>query len=478
MAARKIGFQQLKNRWQAGQRWFTDRPNVQRWLAILRLSLFQFGMGLSLAPLTGTLNRVLISELAVPALIVSLLLALHYFVSPARVMIGFRSDRDRAKGFWRTPYLVIGAMLTYGGLATAPFSLILLSGDGSLPFAVALGVCLAIFLAYGIGVNIVETIYLAMVSDITPPSERGRVLAILWMMLILGTIVGSLIIGELLIDYSHYRLIQVMQGSAVAFIVLAFLAMFNQERLQPNGRLANHFGEAPKIRESLGSSLRMLLHQPYLRGLFAVLFIATLGFATHDVLLEPYGGQILGMSVSETTRLTAWWGGAMLLAIASAGYLIWRRVSPARLLLFGMVGGTLGFVLISTAGQSNEPLTFYQGIALIGAGRGLFIVGSLVLVMSLVDSQHTGLFLGLWGVSQALAQGVGTIIGGFVRDFTLNLTSSPLQGYVTVYLASAICLTIAALLMIALRIERRVQSGELRSPWADLGQVNADQVLF
>jgi BCD family chlorophyll transporter-like MFS transporter len=164
------------------------------WLRVFRLSLFQFGMGLSLAPLTGTLNRVLINELGIAAFLVGSLLALHYFISPARVIVGFKSDVHRAAGRWRTPYLVLGAMLTYGGLATAPFSLILLSGEGYLPFPLAVIVCFGIFFAYGLGVNIAETIYLAIVSDVTPPEERGRVLSILWVALVLGTIVGSLLI--------------------------------------------------------------------------------------------------------------------------------------------------------------------------------------------------------------------------------------------------------------------------------------------
>lgn len=455
-----------------------SHPSVAYWLKVLRLGLFQFGMGLSLAPITGTLNRVLIDELGIPAVAVGVLIALHYFVSPTRALIGFRSDQERAKGNWRMPYLVLGAMLTYGGLATAPFSLILLSGDGSLTFWPAMIVCLAIFLAYGIGVNVVETIYLATVSDITPARERGRVLATLWAMLVLGTVVGALVIGQLLLDYSHYRLIQVMQGSAVVFIALTFVSMYGQERLRPNGQLVDHVEGSVPIRETLPGSLRMLAGQPLLLGLFAVLFIATLGFATHDVLLEPYGGQVLGMSVTATTRLTAWWGGAMLIAIAFAGWLLWRRVSPVLLIMLGGMLGALGFLTVSLAGGVQAVDQFRSGVALIGMGRGMFIVGSLALIMSLVDAHHAGLFLGLWGVMQALAQGIGTIAGGLTRDIAQALSGSTLMGYTLVYSASASFLTLAVVLVVILRLERRVRSGAVRSPWAELGQVNADQIIF
>jgi MFS transporter, BCD family, chlorophyll transporter len=477
MVLDKVGIG-LRGALRNSQEWLRQHSRVAYWLKILRLGLFQFGMGLSLAPITGTLNRVLIDELGIPAVAVGLLIAIHYFVSPTRALIGFRSDQERAKGNWRTPYLVLGAMLTYGGLSTAPFSLILLSGDGSLSFVPAMIMCTLIFLAYGLGVNIVETIYLATVSDVTPPAERGKVLAVLWGMLVFGTVVGSLIIGQLLLEYSHYRLIQAMQGTAVIFIALTFISMFGQERLKSNGQLVDHVEGSILVRETLLGSLRLLARQRLLMALFAVLFIATLGFSTHDVLLEPYGGQVLGMSVAATTRLTAWWGGAMLLAIGLAAWLIWQRRSPVLLIMLGGGVGALGFVVVSLAGGAEQVALFRGGVALIGLGRGLFIVGSLAVIMSLVDNQHAGLFLGLWGVMQALAQGIGTISGGLSRDIAQSLSGSVLTGYTVVYSASALLLSTAVLLIILLRLDRRMRSGGVRSPWSELGQVNADQIIF
>lgn len=459
------------------RRWLEQHPNMARWLGVFRLGLFQFGMGVSLAPLTGTLNRVLIDELQVPAVAVGFLLALHYFVSPTRALIGFRSDVDRAAGHWRTPYLVLGAMLTYGGLATAPFSLILLSGDGSITFPVAMVICTLIFLAYGIGVNVVETIYLATVSDITPSRERGRVLGVLWIMLVLGTIVSSIVIGQLLINYNHIRLIQVMQGSAVVFVALTFVAMYNQERLKPNGELIDA-GEPIVVRETLMQSLRLLAAQRPLRNLFVVLFLATLGFATHDVLLEPYGGQVLGLSVTQTTQLTALWGGGMLLGITVAGVSLWRGRSPVLLIAGGCLAGLAGFLGVTLASSEALATPFRLGAILIGVGRGAFIVGALALVMSLVDKNHAGLFIGLWGITQALAQGFGTIGGGLMRDLVQRATDDVALGYTSVYAASMSLLALSVLLLFALRLSRQLRSGVVRSPWASLDQANVDQIIF
>ncbi len=456
--------------------WFEAHPNAQWWARILRLGLIQFGVGLSLAPITGTLNRVLITDLQIPAVAVGVLIAMHYFVSPVRVMIGYHSDKARSAGHWRTPYLVFGVMLTFGGLACAPFALILLSGDGSIGFWPALFICLGIFLAYGIGINIVETVYLAIVSDITPPEERGKVITVLWVMLIMGTVVSAVIVSAALINYSHQLLIQVMQLSAVIFVILTVIALWGQERLMPNGRVISRV-ETVRVRLSLRESLQRLSEQEVLKALFVMIFIATMAFATHDVLLEPYGGEVLGMSVSETMSLTALWGVMMMGGVGSAGFLLWRKRSPVSLIGIGCVVGLLGFGMISMASHIETAQSFSIGIALVSLGRGIFLVGSVILVMSLTDISHAGLFLGIWGIVQGLAQGFGVIGGGLLRDVTQYLTDNIALGYTAVYMTSLSLLLIVVLLLVS-RFGKRLQVREIRMPWAGMEEIPADQLAF
>lgn len=456
--------------------WYAAHPAVGRWAAVLRLGLFQFGVGLSLAPITGTLNRVLIGDLRISAAVVALLISLHYFVSPIRAIIGYESDKARSAGKWRTPYVVLGVMLTYGGLATAPFALILLGGNSSLPFAPALVICLLIFLAYGAGINIVETIYLALVSDITPPKSRVKVLAVLWMMLVLGTVVSGIIVSGLLVEYSHKLLIQVMQGSAVTFVILTVIALWQQERLRPDGSIDSDV-EVVRVRLSLWESIRLLGRQPILKALFAVFFVATMAFATHDVLLEPYGGQVLGMSVSATMRLTVLWGIAMIGGVSAAALLLWRGRSPVLVIGLGCLLGLIGFGVISIAGHEMLIGPFRVGVGLISMGRGLFIVGSVLLVMSLTDVGHAGLFLGIWGIVQGLAQGIGTIGGGVVRDLAQYQTGSVVLGYTIVY-ATSLVLLLGALAALLFYLGRRLRVGELKIPWSGLEEIPADQLAF
>jgi BCD family chlorophyll transporter-like MFS transporter len=268
-----------------------------------------------------------------------------------------------------------------------------------------------------------------------------------------------------------------MQGSAVIFVGLTFLSMLNQERLKPNGELLD-VAEPVRVRETLSQSLRRLIEQRPLRNLFIILFLATLGFATHDVLLEPYGGQVLAMSVTETTQLTALWGAGMLATITLAGWLLWRSTSPVVLISLGCFLGAAGFLTVTLSGNAGLVNPFRSGVALIGMGRGMFIVGGLALVMALVDKNHTGLFIALWGITQAMAQGFGTIGGGLTRDIVQYLTGTIAIGYQVVYSASLTLLITTMVLLAVLRLGRQIRNGEIRSPWAALDQANVDQIMF
>lgn len=456
--------------------WVRQKPRLVFWLGILRLGLFQLGVGLSLAPITGTLNRVLIDELAISAAVVALLISMHYFVSPIRAVIGYRSDKSRSVGKWRTPYIVLGVMLTYGGLALAPFALILLGGNGTIPFWLALIICIGIFMGYGAGVSIVETVYLALVSDITPKEDRGKVLSVLWMMLIGGTVLSAIIVSGLLVDYSHLLLIKVMQGSAIAFVALTVIALWQQEQLNPDGSIKSDL-ETVRIRLGLWESIQLLSKEKVLKGLFVVIFIATMAFATHDVLLEPYGGQVLNMSVSSTMQLTALWGLATIVGVTFAAFLLWRKKAPVLLIAAGCLVGLCGFAVISYASDATLVGPFRVGVVLISLGRGLFLVGSVILVMSLTDVSHAGLFLGIWGIVQAMAQGVGTIGGGVIRDLAQYLTGSVVLGYTVVY-AGSLLLLLTVIMILAFRLGKQLRVSEIKMPWAGVEEIPADQLAF
>jgi len=352
----------------------------------------------------------------------------------------------------------------------------LLGGDGSIPFWLALIICIGIFVGYGSGVSIVETVYLALVSDITPKEDRGKVLSALWMMLVIGTVLSAVIVSGLLVDYSHMLLIKVMQGSAIAFVLLTVLALRQQEELNPDGSIKSDL-ETVRIRLSLWESIQLLGKERVLKGLFVVIFIATMAFATHDVLLEPYGGQVLNMSVSATMQLTALWGLATIVGVSLAAYFLWRKKAPVLLIAAGCAVGLGGFAVISYASDATLVAPFRVGVVLISIGRGLFLVGSIILVMSLTDVSHAGLFLGIWGIVQAMAQGLGTIGGGIIRDLAQYQTGSVVLGYTIVYIGSLLLL-LTVILILAFSLGKQLRVSEIKMPWSGVEEIPADQLAF
>jgi MFS transporter, BCD family, chlorophyll transporter len=213
------------------------------------------------------------------------------------------------------------------------------------------------------------------------------------------------------------------------------------------------------------------------RSFFAVIFIATLAFATHDVLLEPYGGQVLGMTVSQTMQLTALWGVSTIVGVTLGGIFLWRRQPPVLLIGLGCVVGAVGFGLISIASDGALVNPFRAGVALISVGRGFFLVGSLILVMSITDVSHAGLLFGVYGIVQAMALGFGTIGGGIVRDVAQHQTGSVVLGYTIVY-ATSLVLLVTVVLVLAFRLGSQLNVRDIRLPWSGLEEVPADQLAF
>lgn len=398
---------------------------------LLRLSLFQFGVGFSMVVFTGSLNRVLIYEEGIPAGIVGWLLSLGLFVAPIRALLGFRSDREKKTyGYRRLPYIWYGMMMVFCALSAAPFVLLLLSkssaiGQTETPMSVAIGLSTFIFLLYALGVHVSQTGYLALVTDLTPRQDRSRAVAFLWIMLIIGQILSSLVISVWLQDFSPFKLIQVMQTSSVLFLVLAIAGIWKQDKpVEVTDEEGNLKGQVGKLFAS--GKMRLL---------FAIVFIGTLGLTMQDVLLEPYGGQVLRMTVSQTSGLTALWGMGMLMAMLAAWKVLPKLQSPLGIVVLGCVAGLVGFGLITYASVTLSVVVFATGTAIIGFANGLFLIATLSLIMSMADLQTAGLYVGLWGLTQTTATGLGTLAGSNARDMVTASTNSIAGGYTAVYVA-------------------------------------------
>ena len=202
---------------------------------LLRLSLFQVSVGMGLVLLNGMLNRIMIVELGIAATLVSALVAIPILFAPFRALIGHRSDHHRsALGWRRTPYIWMGTLIQFGGLAILPFALLVLSGRGYMePGIFGYVAAAAAFLMVGIGLHTTQTAGVSLATDLAPEQSRPRVVALLYVMLLVGMVLASLIFGSLLTSFGYTRLIQIVQGAAVVTMVINVVALWKQEARQP-----------------------------------------------------------------------------------------------------------------------------------------------------------------------------------------------------------------------------------------------------
>jgi len=362
---------------------------------LLRLSLVQVSVGISLVLLVGTLNRVTIVELGLAASIVASMIALPVLFAPFRVLIGYRSDTYRCVLGWRrVPFLFRGAMLQFGGLAIMPFALLVLAGEGQAARAPAwIGqVSAAIaFLLVGAGLHTTQTVGLALATDLCRPEQRPNMVGLMYVMLLVGMIGSALVFGLALEPFSPGRLIQVIQASAVVTLALNGIALWKQE---PRRR---GLDAQPSDDPGFAEAIALYLSANRAVARLVAIGLGTMAFGMQDVLLEPYGGEVLGMTVSETTRLTAGLAGGSLAGFALASRVLSRGADPFRMALGGGVAGVAGFAAVLAAAPVGSAALFVVGVLAVGFGGGLFGHGTLTATMNLAPKDQVGLALGAWG---------------------------------------------------------------------------------
>ncbi len=390
---------------------------------LLRLSLFQVSVGMAVVLLTGTLNRVMIVEMGVSAWLVALMVSLPLVFAPFRALVGFRSDTHKSLLGWRrVPYIWMGTLLQFGGLAIMPFALIVLSGDTHGPVVIGqIGAALA-FLLVGAGLHTTQTAGLALATDLAPHASRPRVVALLYVMLLLGMVGSGMLLGLLLADFSQVRLIQVIQGTALLTMCLNLIALWKQEARDPART------DPARVRPTFRASWRALLDSGRSVRLLVAVGLGAAAFSMQDILLEPYGGQILHLGVGATTALTALQACGALLAFTLAAQWLSDGHDPNRLAAWGALAGICAFVAVIFAEPLESAFLFRVGTILIGFGGGFFAVGTLTAAMNLDLQGHNGLALGAWGAVQATGTGVAIALGGALRDGVAALAAQGALG--------------------------------------------------
>jgi MFS transporter, BCD family, chlorophyll transporter len=427
-------------------------------LTILRLGLFQMGLGIMSILTLGVLNRVLIDPalLAIPATIAGGTLAMYQFVSPIRVWVGQISDSKRLFGTHRTGYIRLGALLfTLSSFVAVQViwqladSLKLYGWAGNTYGWV--GLLALMFAFYGVCVSASSTPFAALLVDVSDEDNRSKVVGIVWGMLMVGIVMGAVISGSLLkgltpetLQASVNHLFMVLPPCVFG---LALIATFGiEKRYSRYGYRSAVAGREDQI--TFKAALRILTASPQTGIFFGFLVFMTLGLFMQQPILEPYGGEVFGMTVSQSTQLNAFWGIGTLIGIAVTGFLIvphWGKKATAR---FGCIAVSVCFLGVIAVGFTHSQLALQGAMILLGLGYGLVTNSAVSLMLDLTAAETAGTFLGAWGLAQALSQASATVMGGALLDLgRYTFRSQSLLAYSLVFSVEALLMLLAVRLL-------------------------------
>jgi BCD family chlorophyll transporter-like MFS transporter len=402
----------------------------------LQLGLIHVAVAMTLVPINSTLNRVMIKELALTATLVAMLASLPYLFSPIQVAIGSFADRHPIMGRRRTPYIILGLLLCVTGVIVSPQVAFLLAED----WWSGLGLGILAFGAWGMGFNFATVSYLSLASEISGEGGRGRTIATMFFMMIVGIIVTAITLSNLVDPYTPEALVRSFLYVGVAALVLGLAGLVKlEERVEPGAAGASEG-------HSWSVMVQAIFANKQARFFFWYLIILLIALLGQDILLEPYGGQAFGMAVRTTTRITSIWGVCVLATLVVAGVLE-RRVAKKTVARWGGLIAMLGFLLIAGSGIIHSQPVFWVGVILLGGGTGLSTVSNLSLMLDMTTPNNVGLFIGAWGMANAISRLAGFMLSGSIRDAITRVAQNPVTGYVVVFGILAMLLLISLVML-------------------------------
>ncbi len=456
-------------------------PTVKT-LTILRLGLFNLGLGLMSVLTLAILNRVMIGELSIPATITAGAIAMSQFIAPARVWFGQLSDNKPLFGLHRSSYVRIGTVVFSIAVFCAvqivwQLGIAVRNGGNwiwdtqTIGFTALLGL---IFAIYGLAISSSSTPFTALLVDISEEKERSKLVAIVWSMLMVGIVIGgisgkiilrtieqtgvilgvnlgtNLLTGEQALKTS----IETLQNTInpiftfvpLIIIGLVFIATWGVEKKYSRfGDRSNFKNREDSI--TLKDSLKILTSSRQTGIFFSFLIVFTISLFMQEAVLEPYGGEVFGMSIADTTFLNSFWGVGILLGYSMTGFFVIPRLGKTKTARIGCFLTAICFLLIILAGFTQQPLILQATMVLFGIAAGVATIGGISLMLDLTAAATAGTFIGAWGLAQAMSRALATVTGGIVLDLGRSIFHTPLLAYSSVFAIQAIGMLLAIVLL-------------------------------
>jgi BCD family chlorophyll transporter-like MFS transporter len=404
------------------------------------------------------MNRVMVVELALPAMLPGALVTLHYGLQILRPRFGYGSDQ----GGRRTPWIIGGMAILAAGAIAAAIATAWMATD------TASGIALAVFafVLIGVGVGACGTSLLALMATHVAPERKSAAAMIMWMMMIAGIIITATSAGHYLDPFSSTRLVAVTASVAGAAFLITLFAIFGIERAEKPA----HATTTPKEKTPFLKALGEVWADPVARGFTVFVFLSMLAYSAQDLILEPFAGAVFGLTPGQSTKLAGIQHSGVFLGMLVAGVLgSGKFIGRARWSLRAwIVGGCLAsaVALVALAAGAFMAQTFPLRMAVfaLGVGNGIFAVAAIGSMMTLASEGRTkreGTRIGLWGAAQAFAFGLGGFLGTVGVDVSRAILGSPTVAYAIVFFIEGLLFVVAAVLAARLGQPHR---GEMPTP--------------
>jgi MFS transporter, BCD family, chlorophyll transporter len=443
----------------------TQDPPLLGWLGILRLGLVQTALGAVVVLTTSAINRVMVVELALAATVPGLLVGLHYAVQLLRPRMGHGSD----VGGRRTPWIIGGtAVLALGGTGAA-VSVAVVEEAG---LAAGLAVAALAFLLIGAGIASAGTSLLVLLADRVAPERRAAAASLVWIMMIAGFVVTTAVASRLLDPYSPSRLVAVSAGVCVLAFLLASAAVWWVEPDRRRLPVAAAPGTAPADRPAFRDALRQVWAEPDARRFAVFVFVSMLAYSAQDLIVEPFGGAVFALTLGETTRLASLQHAGVLLGMVAVALLGSARAPDRaarlrRLTIGGCIGAGLAVLGLAALGLLGERRPLVAMCFTVGLGDGVFAAAAIASMMNLAGRDgegRAGLRMGVWGAAQAIAFGLGGLVGTAAVDAARFALGAPAPAYALVFAADALLFLWSARLAVRVGVAPPAAATDVEAP--------------
>lgn len=424
-------------------------------LKTLRLSLPKLGVGWMFALLTINLNRIAIVELDITAVIITTMLALHYFLSPFQVIFGRIADRHPVAGFRRTPYLLSAAVVASLVFLALPTIAVNMGAGASWAYAAGL----LAFIIYGIAIAVMGDSHHSLIAEVTTPKSRGSVIAVVWTFSILSTIVAAGVMKSMMPVYTQEAMQSLYNLSPFIVIGFTFLGVIGMEKRLSEEEQVEAVAKAEQVAPTgnpVSAAIRVLRENSQARGFFAFVFISIFSIFLQDNILEVFGAETFGMTPGETSGFQQMWGGGVLLGMVIMGVISGVfSVSKRKIVIAGCLGTAAGMLMLAFSAFTVQVALVTPSLVLMGLFTGFFNVGALSMMMDMTIDGATGLYMGLWGMAQAFGNGVASFGGGALHTgFIETGLMTPQTAYFTIFGAEAVGMGVAAFIIWHLSVKQ------------------------